>query len=99
MKTRFNRNAAVLGSAAVGLGVAAALWSKRPAMNLAGKVVLITGGSRGLGLALARGFAREGARLVLCARDEAELRAALEDLAKLTSDVLTIPCDVSDPAQ
>lgn len=75
------------------------MWRRRPTFDLTGKVVLITGGSRGLGLALARGFAKEGARLVLCARDEAELRAAQEDLAKWTSDVLALPCDVSDCGQ
>src|SRR5438105_3865236 len=99
MKPWIRRNAVLLSSAAIGVGVAAALWRRRPTFDLTGKVVLITGGSRGLGLALARGFAKEGARLVLCARDEAELRAAQEDLAKWTSDVLAIPCDVSDCCQ
>jgi len=41
--------------------------------DLKNKTVLITGGSRGLGLVMAREFAAEGARLVLCARDEEEL--------------------------
>jgi len=41
-----------------------------------GQVVLITGSSRGLGLALAREFARAGCRLVLCARDPQELAHA-----------------------
>ena len=49
-------------------------------LQLVGKVVLITGGSRGIGLACARGFAAEGARLVLCARDEARLRSAAASL-------------------
>jgi short-subunit dehydrogenase len=98
MKAPISRNAALFG-AAIGLGVAAAIWRKRHNLNLTGKVVLITGGSRGLGLALARGFAKEGASLVLCARDQCELEAAQEDLAKWTSDVLIVPCDVSDPDQ
>jgi len=99
MNALINRKTALLGSAAVGVGVAAALWRKRRTLDLAGKVVLITGGSRGLGLALARGFAREGARLILCARDQRELEAAQVDLAKLTSDVLVVPCDVTDCEQ
>ena len=48
---------------------------------LAGKSVLITGGSRGLGLALARELGRYGARVTLMARDEAELRRAQQDLS------------------
>lgn len=42
--------------------------------SLGGKVVLITGGSRGLGLVLAREFATQGARVAVCARDEDDLR-------------------------
>ncbi|GAA4023035.1 SDR family oxidoreductase [Deinococcus rubellus] len=51
-----------------------------PPYPLAGKSVLITGGSRGLGLALARELLRYGANLTLLARDEAELRRAEADL-------------------
>ena len=49
--------------------------------DFADKVVLITGGSRGLGLVLARQLARDGARLVLLARDEEELEQAAADVA------------------
>ena len=45
-------------------------------LELAGKSVLITGGTDGLGLALARQLAREGASVAVCGRDEARLRAA-----------------------
>ena len=51
--------------------------------DLRQKTVLITGGSRGLGLVMAREFAREGSHLVLCARDEEELGQAQLDLQKL----------------
>src|ERR1051325_6430897 len=64
--------------------------------DLNGKTVLITGGSRGLGLVMAREFAREGARLVLCARDEAELQQAQDDLETLGAEVMTVPCDITD---
>ena len=60
-----------------------------------GRVVLITGGSRGLGLQMAREFAREGARLALCARDTAELDWAREELARTGAEVLAVQCDVS----
>ena len=45
-------------------------------LELAGKVVLITGGTDGLGLALAGQLASEGASVAVCGRDEARLRAA-----------------------
>jgi NADPH:quinone reductase-like Zn-dependent oxidoreductase len=47
--------------------------------SLRGKMVLITGGSRGLGLALAREFGKYGAQLALCARDKEELEPSLRD--------------------
>jgi NAD(P)-dependent dehydrogenase (short-subunit alcohol dehydrogenase family) len=68
-------------------------------MDLKDKVVLITGGSRGLGLCLAREFARQRCRLVLCARDPRELQQAERDIASRDAAVLTIPCDVSDREQ
>ena len=50
------------------------LW--QPRLKLEGQVVLITGDSRGLGLAMAEEFAHHEARLVVCARDERELKRA-----------------------
>lgn len=58
------------------------------------KTVLITGGSRGLGLVMAREFAREGARLALCARDEEELERARTDLESFGVEVMVVPCDI-----
>ncbi|MCL4206625.1 MAG: SDR family oxidoreductase [Pirellulaceae bacterium] len=48
--------------------------------DLTGRIALITGGSKGIGYAIARGFARAGADLFLCSRDEATLQAAAERL-------------------
>ena len=48
--------------------------------NLQGRVALITGGSKGLGKAMARGFAQAGAGIVICSRHEAELRGALDEI-------------------
>ncbi|MNY03412.1 putative ketoacyl reductase [compost metagenome] len=62
-------------------------------------MVLITGGSRGLGLLLAREFARQGCRLAICARDEAELERARQDLEAHGAEVLAVRCDVSDREQ
>ena len=62
--------------------------------DLRNKTVLITGGSRGLGLVMAREFAREGARLAICARDDEELERARQDLDRFGVDVMTFRCDV-----
>jgi len=67
--------------------------------DLHGQVALITGASRGLGLALAHRFADEGCRLVICARDAAELARAERELAERGAEVLAIPCDVGDRDQ
>src|SRR4029453_5909888 len=66
---------------------------------LDGQVVLITGGSRGLGLALAREFARAGCRVVLAARDAQELARAEQDLQQRGAAVLAVPCDVTNQEQ
>ena len=50
--------------------------------NLTGKTALVTGGSKGLGKAMARGLAEAGADVVISSRHEDELRAALGDILK-----------------
>ncbi|WP_027481342.1 SDR family NAD(P)-dependent oxidoreductase [Deinococcus pimensis] len=70
----------------------------RKPLDLHEKVVLITGGSRGLGLVLARKLARMNARLAIVARDPDELRRAEEELADLGARVLALTCDVADEA-
>jgi NAD(P)-dependent dehydrogenase (short-subunit alcohol dehydrogenase family) len=68
-------------------------------MDLRGQVVVITGSSRGLGFALAQEFARKGASLVICARNQSDLEAARQALAEQGAPVLAIPCDVRDCEQ
>ena len=63
------------------------------------KVALITGGSRGLGLEIARQICVRGGKVVLLARDAEELAAAKADLDRLGTDVLIIPCDLLQTAQ
>ena len=87
----------VIGLAAGAAAVLAAsrMTRSRHAMEFAGRVVVITGGSRGLGLVLARQFAAERARLVLLARDDGELDRARRLLQEESgADVTTIRCDV-----
>lgn len=86
--------ASMIGLAA-GAAAAAAAQRQRKKIHLDGKVVLITGASRGLGLELARAFAREGARLALLARDAGELEKARAELDR--AHVITAECDVRDP--
>ena len=61
-------------------------------------VIMITGGSRGIGLALAKVFARERYSLVITGRDPGRLQATAEELRKSSADVMALTCDVSDPA-
>jgi NAD(P)-dependent dehydrogenase (short-subunit alcohol dehydrogenase family) len=88
----------------MGLAVAAgAIWLARQLRSggdytFRGKTVLITGGSRGLGLALGRELASRGARLAICGRDPESLERARTSLARAGSEVIAVPCDVTDPA-
>src|SRR4051794_18336125 len=78
----------------VGAGLALARSMKRPPFSYQNRVVVITGGSRGLGLVMARQLAREGARLVLLARNAEELRNAEVELTGSGAKVLAFRCDV-----
>ena len=90
----------ILLGTSLGLGFALSAlgrWLKRE--TLQEQVVLITGSSRGLGLALAEAFARQGARIILCARRAEPLELARQRLAAQGADVLALPCDVRDREQ
>ncbi len=65
--------------------------------KLRGKVALITGANRGIGLAIARALASEGCNLVIAARDEPVLKKTGRELARLKVRVLPVVCDVRDP--
>lgn len=64
--------------------------------DFTGKVVVITGASSGLGAQMARGFAAQGATLVITARRLEKLEALAEELRKQGTTVLPIKCDVTD---
>ncbi|WP_179812072.1 SDR family NAD(P)-dependent oxidoreductase [Nocardiopsis sinuspersici] len=84
-----------VAGAALGVGTAA-LCGPRRVTRLPGKVALITGGSRGLGLQLAREFGSRGASVVVCARDRDELDRALTDLEGRGVRAHGVQCDIRD---
>src|ERR1700757_4609541 len=89
----------VLGTVAAGAAVALFL-QRRTGLSLQRKTVFITGGSRGLGLAMAEEFVRRGAHVAICARDAEELERARQTIEHQTgTSVMTIVCDVSDREQ
>lgn len=63
--------------------------------RLAGKVAIVTGGSQGIGLAMARAFAREGAAVVVSSRRADAIEAAARDLAASGAQVLGVQADVA----
>lgn len=65
-------------------------------IDLAGKTALVTGASRGIGRAIALGYAAAGADLALVARGEAGLRSVAAEVAATGRRALVLPCDVTD---
>ena len=85
-----------VGALGAGAVLAAQMWRRRDPYEFAGRSVVITGGSRGLGLVMARQLAAEGARLTIVARDEEELQRAVEDLQAREPfiELLVAPADI-----
>jgi NAD(P)-dependent dehydrogenase (short-subunit alcohol dehydrogenase family) len=81
-----------------GLALAHHVTKRRNRYDLRNKNVLVTGGSRGLGLALAREFAGRGARVTICARDPEELLQATSQLEHLGLKVESTACDITQEA-
>lgn len=92
------RNQQDLLLGAVGLAGGAMLIRQllTPRYSFRGKVVVITGGARGLGLVMARQLAREGARLVIVSRTAEQLRRAHDELQSLGAEVMAFTCDLAD---
>src|SRR5262249_27129206 len=90
--TKLLRNAAIIAGGYAATRTAIAMSRRYDFRN---RLVVITGGSRGLGLVIARQFADEGAALVICARDEDELAVAEEELRDRAPFVTSYACDLS----
>lgn len=94
-----NLPAIAAASVAVGLTLLAKAFRRSRAIDLNGRVALVTGGSRGLGLLIARELGRQGAKLVIAARDENELSRAKADLLARGIEATTIATDLATPAE
>src|SRR2546430_6578266 len=82
----------------IGAGIAARIL-RRQGYDVCGKTIFITGGSRGLGLLLAREFARRRARGAIAARDREALERAREEIRGLCEHLLPIQRDITQPAK
>jgi NAD(P)-dependent dehydrogenase (short-subunit alcohol dehydrogenase family) len=84
---------------ALGLGTWLLYKTLRPVYDFHGKTILITGGSRGLGLVVGRRLTALGARVALWARSEEELQRATDDLEQYGARPFAATCDVTNAAQ
>ena len=101
LKNALIASAAGFGVAGTVAGVGAAivgreLWRRtRSVPSFAGQAVVITGGSRGLGFAIAQEFAARGAKIAICGRDQEILHEAEQRLLAMRTEVLAVPCDIA----
>jgi NADP-dependent 3-hydroxy acid dehydrogenase YdfG len=72
---------------------------RRRRMDFRGKTVVITGGSRGLGLELGRLWSAEGARVAICSRTKDDVEAAVSELRQVTGEVHGETCDITQPPE
>jgi NAD(P)-dependent dehydrogenase (short-subunit alcohol dehydrogenase family) len=93
--TKTQQTALAAGALTVGATLISRALRNVRSMNFHDKVVLITGGSRGLGLLVARELGGEGAHVFIAARDENELARARQDLEERGVKVETLRCDVA----
>jgi NAD(P)-dependent dehydrogenase (short-subunit alcohol dehydrogenase family) len=95
LSKRTQAAAAMLAGAAAVLAAS----SLRRARRVDGQTAFITGGSRGLGLALAFEYAKRGANIAICARDERTLDEAVRRIRQHGVYAIGIPCDVRNPGE
>jgi NAD(P)-dependent dehydrogenase (short-subunit alcohol dehydrogenase family) len=101
MRTRTPMSGYLIGlTALAGLGVAVAISRRRRRLHYwQQKIVVVTGGSRGLGLELARVWLARGAKVAMCSRSQAELDRAIGILDSAKGNLFGHRCDVTDPDQ
>jgi NAD(P)-dependent dehydrogenase (short-subunit alcohol dehydrogenase family) len=81
------------------MAISKAIYARLTELDFKDKVVLITGGSRGLGLEMARILATKGAKLAICARTEEQLEAAVAEIRTMGANIIAIRADLTDPEQ
>ena len=91
------RRGTAIAMTILGAWLASLAWRRR--FSFAGKVVLISGGSRGLGLILARQISKEGGKVAVLARDADELERAKTEVMTRGGEVLAVQCDLFERAQ
>ena len=85
---------------ALGLAAGAfALRRRARRIDLRGRVVVVTGGGRGFGYAIAREFRRRGCKLAICGRDGEVIGRAVAEFRLYGGEVFGMACDASEPAQ
>ena len=94
--TKTQETALAAGALTVGAALLARGLRASRSMDFRGCSAVVTGGSRGLGLLVARELGRQGARITMAARDEAELERARQDLADRGIDATTVVCDIAN---
>jgi NAD(P)-dependent dehydrogenase (short-subunit alcohol dehydrogenase family) len=94
--TKTQETALAAGAITIGAALLARGIRASRSFDFNGCSAVITGGSRGLGLLVARELGAQGARLTIAARDEAELDRARQDLSGRGFDVTTVVCDVGN---
>ena len=98
-RSTLSKTFGIAAATAIAYVTAKSLIRRSRTMDFYGKSVLITGGSRGLGIVLARQFAEEGARVAICLRNKEQLASAEADIRRRGGEVLTVQCDLTVPAQ
>ena len=95
---RLEKLALLAAAAMAGTYAATVVVRKSRHYDVRGRVALVTGGSRGLGLEIARQLVDAGAKVAICARDEAELRESADDLRGRGGEVFAMTADVTSDA-
>jgi len=94
------RKPLLLALAGLGLLVGVRMiMAARNRYDLHGRVAIVTGGARGLGLVIARHLAANGVKLVICARSQDQLDSAQRELSAMGAEVVAWVCDVTDKSQ